>query len=104
QVTGDVDLAIGAAATGRNAACECDERRDCEDCESPSSNHMVPPCACWEAKRPHRRLPSLTPRPPPSQLSGRECADDECGHMGWPNYYSIQNYTGCGSEFKLGAV
>src|ERR1700674_2647664 len=29
----------------------------------------------------------------PTVRSGRECADDECGHMGWPNHYSSRNYT-----------
>jgi hypothetical protein len=31
------------------------------------------------------------------------CADDECGHMGWPNDYSNRNYTGSNREFKLEA-
>jgi hypothetical protein len=26
----------------------------------------------------------------PTLRPGRECADDECGHMGWPNHYSSQ--------------
>src|SRR6202521_6265724 len=33
--------------------------------------------------------------PPSSQLETRsdlECAGDECGHMGWPNRYSGQNF------------
>src|SRR5713226_8440330 len=35
-------------------------------------------------------LPSLAALFPTE--SGRECAGDECGHMGWPNHYSVQNY------------
>jgi hypothetical protein len=37
---------------------------------------LYPPAALFPAVRP-----------------GRECADDECGHMGWPNHYSSRNYT-----------
>src|SRR5713101_2632325 len=39
-------------------------------------------------------LANASPHSPPSSqpVSGRECAGDECGHMGWPNHYSVVNY------------
>src|SRR5437667_12602523 len=42
-------------------------------------------------RKPHQ-TPPITCRPLPNSKSGRECAGGECGHMGWPNYYSEANY------------
>src|SRR5258708_31059347 len=46
--------------------------------------------------RPETSGPTASPHSPPSsqlkKWSGRECAGDECGHMGWPNHYSGQNF------------
>src|SRR5207302_8459067 len=94
EVRADIDrpLAPAATATTRVSAGDGDHDRHCEDYESPSSNHMVPSCACWEASA--NTTPDASHHlPPSSQLeSGRECAGGECGHMGWPNCYSEAHY------------
>src|SRR4029077_15370864 len=44
--------------------------------------------------RPESLWADASPHSPPSSQpkSGRECAGGECGHMGWPNHYSVVNY------------
>src|SRR5450631_2127941 len=97
EAAGDVDLAFGPTATARTAAGECDERRDDEDCESPSSNHMVPPCVCGKAPS-GSRLP-LIRRPLPN-LSwyldddrGESAPAANAATWGGRTYYSVQNFT-----------
>src|SRR5712691_1197842 len=48
KVGPDLDRALGAAAG--SAAGEGDQCRRNEDCQSPSSNHLVPPCVCGKAR------------------------------------------------------
>src|SRR2546425_1581151 len=64
EVGADLDLALGSSTTGRTAAGERNESRRCEDYQSPSSNHMVPPCACWEANA--QTTPHASHHLPPS--------------------------------------
>src|SRR5713226_2183034 len=71
QVTGDIDLALGSGATAATTTRERDERCRDEDSESPSSNHMVPPCVCREARRnPSWRTPPPNRRPLPNLCRG----------------------------------
>src|SRR5450759_2272228 len=97
EVACNVDLTLGAAASAATAAGECDERRDDEDCESPSSNHMVPPCVSGKApsglKLPliRRPLPNL-----PWYLDddrGESAPAANAATWGGRTYYSVQNFT-----------
>src|SRR5216684_1512174 len=51
KVRSDLDRAFRPGATAATATRERDERCNDEDSESPSSNHMVTPCVCREARR-----------------------------------------------------
>src|SRR5216684_2582687 len=51
KVRPDLDRAFRPPATAATATRERDERCNDEDSESPSSNHMVTPCVCREARR-----------------------------------------------------
>src|SRR5260370_40196826 len=71
KVRPDLDRALRPGAAAAAAAGERDERCHDEDSESPSSNHMVPPCVCREARRnPSWRLPPLIRRPLPNLSRG----------------------------------
>src|SRR5207247_10484716 len=71
EVGTDLDGALVTATTaGGASAGESDHRRYGEDYQSPSSNHLVPPCACWEAKRKPHRTPPITCRPLPNSRRG----------------------------------
>src|SRR5207245_9522694 len=49
KVGADLDGAfVGTTATSTASAGKGDECRRGEDYQSPSSNHMVPPCAAWD--------------------------------------------------------
>jgi hypothetical protein len=54
---------------------------------------MFPLCVYEEARKYQGHcLLSFAALFPTHTRSGRECAGDECGHMGWPNHYSGQNF------------
>src|SRR6266571_2566064 len=69
QVGPDLDGALGSRGPGRTAAREGDKRRHGEDYESPSSNHMVPPCANGGIE--FALDASVTRRPLPSDAGAR---------------------------------
>ena len=69
QVGPDLDRALAPAACAA-AAREGDEHRQCEDYESPSSNHTVPPCVYLRGFERFSPPPPLTRRPLPNLRRG----------------------------------
>jgi len=71
KVRPDLDGAFRPGTPPRTAG-EATKRCHDEDSESPSSNHMVPPCVCREARRsPSWRTPPLTRALFPTRVGAR---------------------------------